>query len=179
MSSSRCARLCPPRKTKLREAEMTNFVSGVLWQRFWENIWLYYSADWIRLQYKSFNRYKIKKKKIFFLDCASHRFQLTIRKVISIVQETASKVQTLSVKLRHLLQCAKQQRHTKLHTKLGDDTRWISVCVMPKQINKLREHLASTKIDELDKLLLSPARERRFELLLTKLEELSKVVLRL
>ena len=73
-----------------------------------------------------------------FIGCASHRFNLTVTKIIDEYETLITKIHNLMTKLLTLKNSAKLRKQTKLRPLTNNITRWSSICSMVQRYNELK-----------------------------------------
>lgn len=61
-----------------------------------------------------------------FIGCASHRFNLAVKDILSQNEDIVMLIRALIVRLRNLIPSAKLRKLTPLEAKIDNETRWSS-----------------------------------------------------
>ncbi|KAF0722689.1 hypothetical protein Ae201684P_004283 [Aphanomyces euteiches] len=120
-----------------------------------------------------------RKAGVYFVGCASHRFNLFMMDYISQYEETIGRVNTLMKKLRQLSLAAKLRRLANLLPKTRQQTRWSLTYEMSERFMTLRDFLMQLGESEVDALLPSVTESRDLDRLLLELRDMNAVTLEL
>lgn len=114
-----------------------------------------------------------------FIGCASHRFNLAMKDIISEYRDEITKVNDLMKKLSYQIPAAKLRRFTHLKAKISNETRWSSTYNMLKRYIEIKEYLPQLELPEIDELLLSDQDDLTIERLCQKFANLDSVTIAL
>lgn len=111
------------------------------------------------------------------IGCASHRFNLAVNLIIAEYKDQVDQIQNLMINLRHVNNAAELARSTNLKPLKANATRWSSTFEMLKRYVEIRDAIMT--VSAVEELVPRGAAHRRVLSLLTKLEELDSVCIKL
>lgn len=114
-----------------------------------------------------------------FIGCASHRYNLAVKDVVSANMHLIEKVKKIMSCLIYPLRRAKLRELTDLAPVRIIETRWSSVNTLLQRYVKIREHLEKLDIAELQELLLERREEQNIDTLLDTMKKLNSITLKL
>lgn len=90
-----------------------------------------------------------------FVGCASHRFNLAVKDLMSDKSDIINNVRELMKKLRNPKRRAQLRNYTNLSPLVCNDTRWSSTYEMLRRYIEVKEHLPQLHVEEIDDLIPS------------------------
>lgn len=110
-----------------------------------------------------------------FIGCASHRFNLAVKKIVEKDKMIIDKVNRLMKKLKTTIPSARLRCATHLVPKTTNVTRWSSTRDMVTRYLEIRGHIRGLNLNDVDSLCLLGNEEREVEQLAKKLDDLNAV----
>ncbi len=87
---------------------------------------------------------------MLFVGCASHRFNLAMKYKLSAYQDLIQRVHELMKKLKNPIAAAELRKHTDLHAKSNNATRWSSTYEMLHRYTKIHSVLTDVDIADIE-----------------------------
>jgi len=101
------------------------------------------------------NRALAKLCMVGFVGCASHRYNLAYKDLLTPQKDIIEKVSKVMKKFGNPIPAAKLRKLTTIKPKLHVVTRWSSTVDMMRRYAELRDYICDVEIDGLDEMLLS------------------------
>jgi hypothetical protein len=116
---------------------------------------------------------------VFFIGCASHRFNLAVKKYLERHQNVITKIQEIMCLLSNLKRAGKLRHFTDLEPVIMNATRWSSKHAMIERYFRLEEFIKKMNDVELDILLPSGRELADLKSIQNHLGELNMITLKL
>ena len=110
-----------------------------------------------------------------FIGCASHRFNLAMKSILSSYEYLIGKVQLLMKKVRNLIPAAKLRSFTHLLSIVKHDIRWSSTHKMLLRYQQIREFILKLDLPDVNAFSLSHTEGTQVDSLVIRLTDLESV----